>query len=104
MGVLGSWFSGVKDEKGLSRYQLLVTIGYVGQRTFVEHVEQTQRPQSRQWCLRLRQPKVRPHRIQLSVLLSGIHIAGTKCSTFPLVGLLSFSSGRYGNACKACRK
>ena len=50
-----------------------------------EQDAQIHRPHKRQWCLRRRHPKLRPHLIQELVFPSGIHIAGTQCSTFRLL-------------------
>ena len=52
-----------------------------------EQDAQTQRPHRRQWCLRKRQPKVRPHLIQELVFPFGIHMAGTQWSTFRLLSV-----------------
>ena len=72
--------------------------------TLDEQSEHTHRPHNLQWCLLLLHPNGRPHRIQLSVLLSGIQIAGTKCSTLLRFGWRTSSSGEYGNAWSACRR
>lgn len=96
----------VRNEKCLNSTNVSkgIYLGDVNERTFPEQLAQTHRPHNLQWCLRRLQPNERPHLMHVSVFPSGIQIAGTKCSTFPLLGICATSSGRCGSACSVRRK